>query len=49
MVLTKLDNPVESDVKIPSPPAGDCGAGTDCGRYCDGRPMMGREMGRSPG
>lgn len=46
MVLTKLDRPVESDEKIPSPLAG---TGTCCGRYWDGRPTMGRDMGRSPG
>lgn len=47
MVLTMLDNPVESDENIPSPAA--AGAGTCCGRYCDGKPTMGRDMGRSPG
>lgn len=47
-MLTKLDNPVESDEKIPSPAAA-AGAGTCCGRYCDGKPMIGLDKGRSPG
>lgn len=49
-MLKMLDNPVDNDVKIPSPPPPVDGAGTCCGRYCDGKPTMGREMGRrSPG
>lgn len=48
MVFTKLDSPVDREENNPSPAAAG-GGRTCCGRYCEGDPMMGREMGRSPG